>query len=186
MLKNLNLIDHILAVDVETTGPDLFKNSLLTAAFVPAKNGLPSLELAVKYDTPLNWGGRGQEFFEKYKDDYEARAVSASEFCDRLTRYLDSLGKGPIFLLGHNVSFDNYFLRKLFFETKVAFPDKISHRTIDTHSILFQKACKGLIDAKYLASDEAISLVAQTPGLRHTAHEDAQFALNLFKRLLED
>ena len=183
-MKIPKLIDQVVAVDTETSGPDLFQHKLLTVAFIPVDDKSPRRDFAVKYKNPLVWGGRGREFFQQYSKHYEMTAVPPIQFCDDISDYVGSINQGTIYLLGHNVSFDNYFLRKVFFEAGRTFPAKISHRTIDTHSLLFEKCCLKLLDQKYLASDEAISLVSTELTGRHTAAYDAEFALKLFQKLL--
>lgn len=184
MTKEIEILNSIVAIDVETSGPNVFENDLLYLAFIPFNRSIPSLEVAIAWHTELYWSGRGKEFFERYEETYKKIAVNPEIFCKIVTNYLDRNFNTKVTLVGHNVGFDYYFLKKTFFKEKVAMPANLSHRTIDTHTLLLEKIIKGTVAPESVSSDHAFDFFKLTTKKRHTALEDARMALELFEKLI--
>ena len=90
-------------------------------------------------------------------------------------------------VVGHNVGFDVAFLRQLAFQAGLNEVPLISHRVIDTHTMLYLLHLSGVIPEDALSSDGAFRHFEIGPQAfaRHTALGDALATRELFMRVLE-
>lgn len=175
----------LVAVDVETSGPDPSENQLLSVAFAPLMPGLPALSIFVSQSS-IQWGKTASEYFLNYKDEWEHNAVPVPEAYQRVSEYLKSLPFAEIILVGHNVGFDISFLKQLQRGTEQGQLPKVSHRSIDTHSVLYLAYLLGRIPRSALTSSGAFEHFGISPlaNERHTAIADAKATGLLFQKLL--
>src|SRR6267142_2412170 len=113
--------------------------------------------------------------------------VSPTLALERASEYLRSLStSGLATPVGHNVGFDVAFLRKLAFLAGKEEVAELSHRAIDTHTILYMLYLKGLLPREALSSDGAFRHfdVKPTNGDRHTALGDALATRELLLKAL--
>ena len=104
--------DHIVVIDVETSGPDVFNHDLLSL-YMCTLTSNSTLEVFVKYDHEIKWGSVGEAIFNSYQGEWQKNAEGAADAIIKINNYFDSLNVDSVLLAGHNVSFDYYFLKKL-------------------------------------------------------------------------
>lgn len=180
------ILNDLIAIDVETSGPDPFLHDILSLALVPLNDSLPRLSIFIKHNHDLVWGEVASGFFENYKTEWQEKAISPADAYQSISRYLDELPSNQLMLVGHNVGFDFSFLKKLVFQAGKEPLVKISHRSIDTHSILYFLKLAGLFKQDVSSSDKAFSFFGISPigKDRHTAFSDAKATNLLFKLLV--
>ena len=181
----------LVIIDTETGGVDPHTHSLLSVAFV-SLDGERRLEVFVREATLVT----NPESMKVNGIDLawiEREGLSPREACDQLDAFLREevrLGGGkPALLVGHNVAFDLAFLKRLYRhagETQES--PLISHRSLDTHTLLWALAALGRVPASACGSDGAFShyQVAPPQELRHTALGDAVATRALLRHLLHD
>lgn len=183
----MKLRSNLFVIDVETTGPNPFIHDPLSIALVPIDERAESLELFVRTATP-QWSSYARENFRSFEVQWEASAREPDLVVRSLQSYLKKwLGKDTAMLVGHNVGFDMAFLRKL---AALAGREEIpglSHRSIDTHTLLFAAHSEGKIPLEALSSDAAFAHfgINFEKGTRHTALHDATATRALFLQLLQ-
>lgn len=182
----MELRNNLVVVDVETTGPDPFIHDLLAVALVPVLRPERAMVVYVR-DDELSWTDFGRENFRKYEDDWNRLALAPIDAFGEIEQYFEHLlPDETATMVGHNVGFDLTFLRKLAFLSNRPTLPRISHRSIDTHSLLYLAALQhGWPTA--LSSDAAFELLNISPpdNQRHTALGDALATRLLFLRLLD-
>jgi hypothetical protein len=144
---------------------------------------LPPLSLYVRPDS-VAWAPVARRYFEGYKSEWEIRSCSTSEAWARLVEYTKQLGP-DLMLVGHNVGFDVSFLKQL--APGGALGDcGISHRSIDTHSLLRVLAWQAKIPEQACTSSGAFAHFGiDVPSEhRHTALGDATAAKELFSKII--
>lgn len=183
----MKLSKNLCVIDVETTGPSPFVHDLLSVAFVPVMMPERALSVFVRHSS-LEWTDFGRENFKKFDHDWNQHAVAPSDACHRIESYLELLFQGePATLIGHNVGFDVSFLRKLALSIGKFQLSGISHRSIDTHTMLYVAATQGAIPFDATSSEAAFEFLGIMPPLhlRHTALGDAIATRAMFLRLLD-
>lgn len=184
----MSQLNNIVVVDVETSGVNPFKHSLLSVAFVPVDESLSSETIYVKPPV-LEWTEFAKNNFKKFEADWEENATDPRDACDTIERYLKTIGGDEgVTLCGHNVGFDMAFLRQLAFWGDRDELRGLAHRTLDTHSLLYVLWLKGLVPASALSSDgafEYFGIVVPTE-LRHTAEGDAKATRSLLLEILHE
>lgn len=183
----MNVPKHWLIVDLETSGSNPFQHDALAAAFVPLQRGLPTLELYVRpRPEGIVWNEFARSNFDSYRREWEAEAITPEKACDRIEEYVRNLYPDSYATpVGHNVGFDQAFLRKLAFLGGREQLAGISHRGIDTHTLLNYLEWKGRLPSTALTSTGAFAhFDIPTRGTRHTALTDALATRELIERLL--
>ena len=177
---------NIFFIDIETSGPKYFESVPLNVSIVPFDSSFSNFEAFIRYQD-ICWAGRGREFFDDYRSEWERKAVSPERFCQGLNSYFQDVGVPEIILTGHNISFDIHFLNRVYSDANANLPQELSHRTIDTHTLLFLLAHLKKIPTDATSSDSAFNLfgLTATDSDRHTATFDALLTKKLFKRILE-
>ena len=176
----------LVAIDVETSGINPFRHQILSLALVPLDRSKSPLELYVNEGEP-EWQRVAADYFEEWRPAWEAYGRSASETCAALFSYIETVFGDQITVVGHNVGFDVAFLRQLAFRAGLDQVPLISHRVIDTHTILYLLHLSGVIPEDALSSDGAFRHFDIRPqaSARHTAIGDALATRELFMRVLE-
>ncbi len=176
----------LLAIDVETTGPDPFVHQILAASIVPIDLNVQPVTVYVRHELPLNWTEQAHQFFLTYRADWQTRAVLPEQAAELLADYLLRLsGPKEFQVVGHNVGFDISFLKRLWRGSPIP---RVSHRTIDTHTMLRVLAWMGRIPESACTSSGAFEFfgVAKDARTRHTALGDALATRDLFLRLMDE
>jgi DNA polymerase III subunit epsilon len=98
-----------------------------------------------------------------------------------------TFGGEEVTLVGHNIGFDVAFLRKLAFEGGREQLAGISHRALDTHTLLYVLALENRIPVSATKSDGAFRHfgIQVPPSKRHTALEDARATRALLLAILD-
>lgn len=175
----------LVAVDVETTGPDPFVHQILAASLVPFDLTARPVTVYVRHES-LNWTEQARQFFPKYRSEWQNSAVPPQEAAEVLADYLLRLsGPKELQFVGHNIGFDLSFLKGLW--RGEAIP-RVSHRTIDTHTMLRVLAWMGRIPESACTSSGAFEFFRVAPDnrTRHTALGDALATRDLFLRLIDE
>jgi DNA polymerase III epsilon subunit-like protein len=113
--------------------------------------------------------------------------LSPSEACDQIDAYLKRVHPdGRPMVCGHNVAFDLAFMRRLYTMVGRPVPQCFSHRTLDTHTIMWSLIAVGRLPEHVTGSDAAFAHfdIAPPDALRHTALGDAVATRDLLERLL--
>lgn len=182
----MTLKQELVVVDVETTGDDPFVHDLLAVALVPVVGTTPPLEVFVKNLNP-RWTECGEKNFQQFSAEWTLKAVAPAEAMQAIEKYLQRLlGSTKATLVGHNVAFDIAFLRKLADQTGHSYGRFISHRSLDTHTLLYLGSLEGRLPPSARTSDGAFKTlgISTSKGKRHTAIGDAVSTKELFLKLV--
>ena len=185
-MKRTKSFQKLAAIDVETSGINPFRHQILSLALVPLDLSKSPLELYVNEGEP-EWQRIAADYFEGSRPAWEASGRSAIEACVALSSYIDNVFGSEITVVGHNVGFDVAFLRQLAFRAGLGQVPLISHRVIDTHTILYLLHLSGVIPEDALSSDGAFRHFDIRPpaSARHTALGDALATRELFMCVLD-
>lgn len=181
--RNRNLV----VVDVETTGTNPFRHQVIAIACVPFMKDIPPLEIYVKHEQ-LRWSEYARKQFDRYTFKWTTNSISAVEACDRFEQYLSVHYPGEnVTLIGHNIGFDIAFLRKLAFDGGRDEIAGVSHRAVDTHTMLYVLYEQGRLPSSALTSDGAFKHfgIGMPESERHTALGDALATKTLATKLFE-
>jgi DNA polymerase III subunit epsilon len=176
----------LIIIDLETTGTNPFRHDVLAVGLVPISLNLPTATVYVRHQQCV-WTDFAREIFANYQAEWQANAVSATEACDRIEKYLaDTFGGQEVTPVGHNIGFDLAFMKKLAFlggRERVAL---LSHRAIDTHTLLYLMHLQGFLPDEAVTSDGAFRHfgIHVEERLRHTAVADAKATRELLLHLL--
>jgi DNA polymerase III epsilon subunit-like protein len=174
----------LVAIDVETSGPNPTLHQILAVSFVPVAQGVSALTAYVRHEKVL-WSDSGKAYFKTYQAAWEREAQPVDAVNAVVSRYLQTCFSVPeLWLVGHNVGFDISFLRQL--EVLRALP-RLSHRAIDTHTMLRLLNWLGRIPESACSSAGAFEYfkIPVSAAARHTSLGDAQATRILFLKLLE-
>jgi DNA polymerase III subunit epsilon len=183
-------LKNLLVIDVETTGLSLASDQITALALVPLDSTKQVFEAYVRTsETKEKLSGAARKYFGYYQARWEECAAPPATVLERLLLYIAQNFVGPVTLVGHNVSFDQAFLRKLAAEQEIDLESSISHRSVDTHSWLYLLYSAGEIPKEALSSSGAFRefAISVDNGTRHTALGDAlgtrDLVLSLLKRI---
>lgn len=167
-------VASLVVIDTETSGPDPFSHEVLAVSAVPLLGNGSSVEVYVDH-TSIAWTEHGKRYFENYRNEWTAYRLSPQDAYAKLSQYFDSLNQEKLILVGHNVGFDATFLKRLCYQAGKPFFPQLSHRMVDTHSVLYFLHIAGKIPKEALNSSGAFSHFGITfpEGHRHTALGDA-------------
>ena len=183
----------LLIVDTETGGTDPSAHSLLSVGAVVWAMGEVGarIELLVAEDE-LTVTPRAMEInridlaVHRASGLRPAEAVVALEAFVRET-FHDEFARGEkVALVGHNISFDVGFLKRLYRLAEADFESTFSHRTLDTASILRFLSLAGLRTATDAGLTEALAEMGihVEEDARHSALGDADATALLLTRLI--
>lgn len=179
-------LDDVFIIDTETGGLDIYEHSLMSVALVTG-DGKASMEIWVAEPTIFTTEVSLQ-INRLDPSRLAAEGLSPNAACDALEAFvtLHAPGKPPT-VAGHNIAFDLAFLRRLYNIAGRGLPTLFSHRTLDTHTLLWALARTGRLPPNVVGSDAAFSYFGISPpeALRHTALGDAEATRELLQRLLD-
>ena len=179
-------IQSLAVVDVETTGINPSIHEPVSIALVPIFNSAEPIHVFVKVKI-AHWSPKAAEYFKDFEEEWLEKAVSPARAYDLLQEYLQETFNGNVTLVGHNVGFDMAFLRKLAYLAGNDDFTQLTHRAVDTHTLLLLLHLKGLVPAVALSSSGAFRYfgIPIAERERHTALGDALATRNLFIKLME-
>lgn len=181
-------LKNLVIVDTETTGENPFEHEILSAALIPLVSK-KRFEVHVKVLRDAVWTGYSRELFSSFEQRWNSEAVDPVEAVSRIEKFIDESFAGEeINLVGHNVAFDRFFLARLASRAGVKSIRGISHRTIDTYSLLTILHWMGRIPKSATSSSGAFAhfRIEVSPSDRHTAIGDAVATKILFLKLLDE
>ncbi len=168
MTPNTNYV----IIDTETGGLDPSHHSLISVGLVSAC-GTRMDEFIVR-ETPLVSDPRSMAIHGISPTTIEEQGLAPSDAVDRFESFFKSM-EGPVLLVGHNVSFDLSFIKRLYRLASRPESRKISHRSLDTHTMLWTGIQLGIFPSTVNTSDGAFNHFQIEPPAdkRHTALGDA-------------
>ncbi|TRO32681.1 3'-5' exonuclease [Pseudomonas sp. ALS1131] len=176
---------NLAILDLETSGINPNKHSVLEIGIIPLLEGIPPFHAYVKNEEII-WSDFAKENFQKISEEWNAQSTPPREAVQKLSDYLEeNFPSKEITLIGHNIGFDISFLKKLAFDSGIDEIPGISHRVIDTHTLLFVLMSQGKLPESALTSSGAFSHFNISPpeSIRHTALGDATATRELFKKI---
>ena len=114
--------------------------------------------------------------------------LSVTEACDQVDTYLRTVHpKSKPMICGHNVAFDLAYMRRLYTLAGRPVPQCFTHRTLDTHTLLWSLGRVGKLPNDVQGSDAAFAHfdIAPPEHLRHTALGDAIATRALLEHILQ-
>ena len=176
--------DNVVIIDTETGGLDSSYHSLISVGLVSAC-GKRTDEFIVR-ETPFISDPRSMAVHGITLEQIHEEGLSIADAISRFERFFEP-NEGPVLLVGHNISFDLSFIKRLYKLADRPFPKKISHRSIDTHTLLWAGIQTGLFPATTNTSDGAFKHFNIEPPAdkRHTALGDAIATQRLLIAILE-
>jgi len=183
-----NREQHLVVVDIETTGVNPFIHDAVSIAFVPLVRELPSLELFIAHEQ-VNWSPFAYENFQRFRNKWSRLAIAPSAACDQIESYFNGLFGGiRATLIGHNIGFDVAFLRKISYQGDREELPGVSHRMVDTHTLLYVLAMNDYIPFEATTSDGAFRHfgIHVEKSRRHEALADAEATRELFLRVMSE
>jgi len=179
------LTDRLVIIDTETGGLDPSVHSLLSIGLVTF-DGSRSTEIFVKEPTisthPRSMAVNGIDLAY-----IEAHGLEPTAAVAQVEAFLDALGgRRPVMLAGHNIAFDLAYMRRLYGLAGRSAPAEFTHRSVDTHALLWALAATGRLPPEVTTSDGAFGHFGVSPPteLRHTALGDALATRELVVHLL--
>lgn len=182
-MSNLDLSNY-LVIDTETSGLAPKSRYLLSVALVSVDD--PSVRrvwyVGDFHPDTIVWDKTAREYFNKYEPQWFAEKQSADTVLAEIESWLaENFPDRTMTLVGHNVGFDKAFLSQLSTNIK-----GLSHRTIDTHTLLWLLHTHGRIPVKACSSTGAFRYfdVNVDDDVRHTAVGDAVATRELFLKVM--
>jgi DNA polymerase III subunit epsilon len=179
---------NLAVIDVETSGTSPLVHDLLSVAIVPVASRSSPLVVHVRHED-IVWTPFARANFEHFGADWERSSVHPIEAIAAIEEYLFSaFDEHPVIAVGHNVGFDLSFLKRVALQAKREAIANLSHRAVDTHSLLYVLYLQGRLPKDALTSDGAFHHfgIEIPSGLRHTALADAIATRTLFDCLLSE
>ena len=177
----------ILFIDTETGGLDAKKHSLLTVALAVYEDGIiiDEKEWLIKHRdyvvTPKALEVNRIDIIE-----HDAIAVDSYIVNTQIIKFLDNFDfKEKPVIAGHNVEFDNGFMVELFNSNNKSWNKYVSHRKLDTCSLINYLIITGKIDLKSASLEESIKYFKIETEARHTAKHDVRATIKLFECINE-
>lgn len=177
----------LLAIDVETSGPDPFVHRVLSIAFVPISNcgSAKPIVFYIKYPR-ISWTTIGKQYFDKYKASWVNSAKTPQHTYKAIDKYLAGISAERVTLVGHNVGFDLSFLKQLIHLAKGRWYEKLTYRTLDTYSMSYALSKSKVINLRKYDSDHLFKTfnITLSDTERHTSLGDAYAVKYLYKRMI--
>jgi len=186
MIHRMIRLNDVVILDIEAGGLDPLTHSIMTLGFVTG-DGQHPLELTVAEDEIVA-DPRALEVNRLDPDVVARDGLSVVEACDRVDAYLQHIHpKGRPMVCGHNVAFDLAYMRRLYTLAQRPVPQCFTHRTLDTHTLLWSLARVGKLPETVQGSDAAFAYfdIAPPDHLRHTALGDAIATRALLENILQ-
>jgi DNA polymerase-3 subunit epsilon len=183
-----NIPNHnLVVIDLETSGINPFRHEVLSVAIVPLILPEPPCVVYVR-SQEIQWSQFAKKNFKNFSSVWDEKAVPAVTAFETIEQYVtQTFGQDNVTAIGHNVGFDMAFLRKLAYLAGRDELPRISHRALDTHTMLYMLYLKGQLPESALSSDGAFEYFGITipEGDRHTALGDALATRELVLKLFE-
>ena len=178
---------NLVVIDVETSGINPFIHEVLSIAFVPFNLNLPKKIIHVHHQN-IKWGDFAKENFKKFSIEWHRDAITPEMACSEIEIYLkETFNNQTATAIGHNIGFDISFLRKLAYQGKRDQLSGLSHRALDTHTLLYLLTLEEKIPESAVTSEAAFDYfnIFVSEENRHTAIGDAEATNILFRKILE-
>ena len=175
----------ILFMDTETGGLNEEKHSLLTIAFAVYSNGkiVAEKEFFVKHKeylvTPVALSINKIDLVEHDKIATESNIV-VKEIIEFIR---ENFGDVKPVIAGHNIDFDYKFIDKLFQNENEFLGEYVSHRKIDTCTLVNFLKATGRIDIESASLEASIKYFQIQTNARHTAKDDVRATIDLFEAI---
>lgn len=182
-----NEIDKLVVIDVETTGLNPFKHQVTAVALLPMYEGASPRVVYVR-PADVTWSTFAKSYFKRYTREWNQLAVEPIRACEEIEAFLaEEFGDTVATPVGHNIGFDVAFLRQLAHLGGRDQFARLSHRVVDTHTLLFLLHLRGEIPSGALSSDGAFAHfgISVPRDSRHTAVGDVIATKELFKRAMD-
>ncbi|MCR6476873.1 3'-5' exonuclease [Variovorax sp. ZS18.2.2] len=177
---------NLVAIDVETSGANPFKHDVLAIGIFPINRSIPPKNIYIRHEA-IEWSSYAHEIFQAYATEWREKAVSPTLAYIEIEKYIsENFQDQTITPVGHNIGFDLVFLKKLAFQSGNDQISGISHRAVDTHSLLYVLALENKIPSSAVTSDGAFSYfeIEIKEKDRHTAIGDAEATSDLLRKIL--
>jgi DNA polymerase III subunit epsilon len=182
------VLGRVIVFDTETGGLDPFIHSLLSIGLV-SYDGTRRTEIFV-CEPDIGFHPRSMQVNGIDLDWIREHGVSPREAVAQVEAFLAETAPErpdpPAMMVGHNVAFDLSYMRRIYSLAGQPFPREFSHRSIDTHTILWSLAVRGALPFDATSSDGAFKWfqIEPPPEARHTALGDAIATRDLLEQLL--
>lgn len=190
---------QVLIIDTEASGLNPLYHSILSIGLCPLLDSQYShepkppkdqLELGLEIfvrEPNIQADPRAMAIHGITLEELEKKGVDPTQACVLFEDYLAQHFKQTVILAGHNINFDLAFMKRLYRLAERPWPEQISHRVIDTHSLLWGLAFTNQIPKDACNSDGAFKFFACAPpeALRHSALGDALATRTLLVKILE-
>jgi len=182
---------ELLFLDTETGGLNPRVNSLLQVGMVAYADGqiINSTEFSIKEEN-YNICAAAMKYngLDLYEDIYK-NGVSKKEALCIIQRFCRNHFSGLPILVGHNPSIDKYIIRELFKQENLEMDKFISHRMIDTMSIMWGLYTAGKLPIEKLpikacSSSGAFKYFGIEVEKRHHALDDSLATVKLYEELI--
>ena len=194
MMKNITVkepsrlssaLKEILIIDTETSGVNPQVHSILSLGVTPLVGEFEEHFFISEPEVIAD--PRSMAIHGISLDWLSENGESPALVCERFERAVNHQGTSSVILAGHNIAFDIAFMKRLYRVANRAWPSMISHRSLDTHTMLWQLAVAGRIPFDACSSDGAFKHFDCSPPteLRHSALGDAIATKELFLKLLD-
>ncbi len=181
----MNIPKNVIVLDTETGGLDPLVHSILSAGLVSA-DGTQKMEIFIKEpiisSNPRSMAVNGLDL-----DEIRTKGLEPDAACQALDEFVEKVSGGErVMTVGHNIAFDIAFLRRLYGLADRELPQYFSHRTVDTHTLMWALVAQGKLPPHIKGSDSAFAHfgVSPPPETRHTALADAEATRLLLGELL--
>lgn len=182
-MKHPDPLAQIVVLDIEAGGLDPLQHSILSMGLVSG-DGARTREFFVREPQIVTSPG-GMAVNRIDLAQVERDGLDPTAACEALEAFLAPIERPT--LAGHNIAFDLAYIRRLYHVAGRTMPERLIHRTVDTHSLVWALRSLGKLPADVIGSDAAFAHfdIAPPPDLRHTALGDAIATRHLLERLLE-
>lgn len=175
----------VLFMDTETGGLDPEKHSLLTVALAVYEDGkiLDEKEWFIKHkdysvtSKALEINNINLVEHNKIAMDTKIAVVDIIQFIFK------NFSVEKAVIAGHNVEFDYKFLDKLFKGETEFINRYLSHRKLDTCSLINFLMISGKIDIESASLETCINYFKIEANARHTAKDDVRATITLFEKI---
>jgi len=175
----------ILFIDTETGGLKHEKHSLLTIALAVYSDHkiVDEKEIAIKHrDYVVNT--KALEINKINLVEHDKIAIVSKEAVQEIITFIKkNFGDEKPIIAGHNVEFDYKFLDKLFFNEKEYLWKYVSHRKLDTCSLMNFLIITERIKLESASLESAISYFDIETNARHTAKDDVRATIYLYENI---
>jgi DNA polymerase-3 subunit epsilon len=181
----------LLFIDTETGGTNVFENSLLQLGLVATVTMKDKIHIIDQKEFNLK--------LENYNIESEALEYNKIDIHNEIykkgfvpeifrERFMDFMSDNffgkKIDIVGHNVAFDKYFLDKFLRKFNDKLDNYVSHRPIDTMTLLWNLYLNGKIPYSACSSTGAFDYFGIIHDGDHRALNDCLSTIKLFEKLI--